>query len=84
MGQDRASFILTHHSQLAGRSVGKPPGRGVSLVGSTRTAESLEVHCRVDENDYLKGRKISDAQMANIKIKRNVFHDNWNYEIKPR
>lgn len=56
----------------------------VSLVGSTRTAEGLEVHCRVDENDYPKGRKISDAEMANIKIKRNAFHGDWNYEIKPR
>ncbi len=56
----------------------------VSLVGSTRTTEGLEVHCRVDENDYPKGRKISDAEMANIKIKRNAFHGDWNYEIKPR
>jgi hypothetical protein len=56
----------------------------VSLVGSTRTAEGLEVHCCVDENDYPKGRKISDAEMANIKIKRNAFHGDWNYEIKPR
>jgi len=56
----------------------------VSLVGSTRTAEGLEVHCRVDENDYPKGRKISDAEMANIKIKHNAFHGDWNYEIKPR
>jgi len=56
----------------------------VSLIGSTRTAEGLEVHCRVDENDYPKGRKISDAEMANIKITRNAFHGDWNYEIKPR
>ena len=56
----------------------------VSLVGSTRTAEGLEVHCRMDENDYPKGRKISDAEMDNIKIKRNAFHGDWNYEIKPR
>jgi hypothetical protein len=56
----------------------------VSLVGSTRTEEGLEVHCRVDENDYPKGRKISDAEMANIKIKRNTFHGDWNYEIRPR
>jgi len=56
----------------------------VSLVGSTSTTEGLEVHCRVDENDYPKGRKISDDEMANIKIKRNAFHGDWNYEIKPR
>lgn len=56
----------------------------VSLVSSTRTAEGLAVHCRLDENDYPKGRKISDAEMAEIKIKRNAFHGDWNYEILPR
>jgi hypothetical protein len=56
----------------------------VSLVSSTRTAEGLEVHCRLDENDYPKGRKITDAEMAEINIKRNAFHGDWNYEIRPR
>ena len=56
----------------------------VSLVGSTRTEEGLEVHCRLDENDYPKGRKVSDDQMAAIKLKRNSFHGDWNYEIAPR
>ena len=56
----------------------------VSLVSSTRTAEGLEVHCRLDENDYPKGRKITDAEMSEIRIKRNAFHGDWNYEIKPR
>jgi hypothetical protein len=55
----------------------------VSLVSSTRTSEGLEVHCRLDENDYPKGQKINDAEMAAIKIKRNAFHGDWNYEIKP-
>ena len=56
----------------------------VNLVSSTRTSEGLEVHCRLDANDYPKGRKISDAEMAQINIKRNAFHGDWNYEIKPR
>jgi hypothetical protein len=56
----------------------------VSLVSSTRTAEGLAVHCRLDENDYPKGRKITDAEMSEIRIKRNAFHGDWNYEIKPR
>ncbi len=56
----------------------------VSLVSSTRTDAGLEVHCQLDENDYLKGRKISDAKMAEIKIKRNAFQGDWNYEIAPR
>jgi len=56
----------------------------VSLEGASRTVEGLEVHCRLDENDYPKGRKISVAEMADIKIKRNAFHGDWNYEIAPR
>lgn len=56
----------------------------VNLIGSTRTNEGLEVHCRLDENDYPKGRKTSDAEMSELKIKRNTFHGDWNYEIRPR
>ena len=56
----------------------------VNLVGSTRTSEGLEIHCRLDENDYQTGRKISDAEMSELNIKRNAFHGDWNYEIRPR
>jgi len=56
----------------------------VSLVSSTRTDEGLEVHCRLDEKDYPTGKKVTAAQMADIKIKRNSFHGDWNYEIQPR
>lgn len=56
----------------------------VNLVSSTRTGKGLEVHCRVDANEYEKGRKVSDAEMANLNIKRNAFHGDWNYEIRPR
>ena len=56
----------------------------VNLVGSTRTGEGLEVHCRLDEQEYKKGRKISDDEMSQLNIKRNAFHGDWNYEIRPR
>jgi transposase len=56
----------------------------INLIGSTRTSEGLEVHCRLDEKDYKKGRKISDAEMSQLNIKRNTFHGDWNYEIRPR
>lgn len=56
----------------------------VSLVSSTSTQNGLEVHCHLDENDYPKGRKITDEQMAALRIKRNAFHGDWNYEILPR
>jgi hypothetical protein len=56
----------------------------VNLVGATRTGEGLEVHCRLDETAYEKGRKVSDIDMAELHIKRNAFHGDWNYEIRPR
>lgn len=56
----------------------------VNLIGSTRTLKGLEVHCRLDANIYKKGRKISDKEMAEVRIKRNAFHGEWNYEIAPR
>jgi hypothetical protein len=56
----------------------------VKLVSSTRTETGLEVHCRLDAKDYPKGRQITDAAMASLRIKRNAFHGDWNYEILPR
>lgn len=56
----------------------------VNLIGSTRTEEGLAVHCSLDANEYEKGRKITDKEMANLNIKRNSFHGDWNYEIRPR
>jgi len=56
----------------------------VNLIGSTKTKQGLEVHAWLDGQQYEKGRKISNAQLAEIHIKRNKFHGDWNYEIHPR
>jgi transposase len=56
----------------------------VNLVSSTRTKEGLEVHCWLDEQAYPKGRKISEKEFASLRIRRNKFHGDWNYEILPR
>jgi len=55
----------------------------VNLVSSTRTNTGLEVHCWLDENDYPKGRQVSDDDYAAIRIRRHKFHGDWNYEILP-
>jgi hypothetical protein len=55
----------------------------VNLVSSTRTAEGLEVHCWLNAGDYQTGRKVTDAEMQNVRLKRNNFHGDWNYEIQP-
>ena len=55
----------------------------VNLVSSTRTREGLEVHCWLDEGDYQNGRKVTDREMQTIRLRRNSFHGDWNYEIQP-
>ena len=56
----------------------------VQLISSTTTSKGLDVHCRLDNNSYPKGIKITDAQMKEINITRNAFHGDWNYTIAPR
>lgn len=56
----------------------------VELVGSTTTAQGLEVHAWLDEKQYKKGRKVTPAEFDEVCIQRNKFHGDWNYEIRPR
>lgn len=55
----------------------------VNLVSSTRTEEGLEVHCWLDSKSYQTGRKVTDTEMSTVRLKRNAFQGDWNYEIEP-
>jgi len=55
----------------------------VNLISSTTTVKGLKVSCRLDKNKYPIGKKITPAEWKSIKLKRNVFHGDWNYTIKP-
>jgi Rhodopirellula transposase DDE domain len=56
----------------------------VDLIGATTTNSGLQVRCELDTNTYVKGIKVSDAQMATLNIKGDPFHPEWNYTIAPR
>jgi hypothetical protein len=56
----------------------------VQLIASTKTKTGLTVRCRIDQNAYDKGVKISDAEMAKLNITRADFQGEWNYTIAPR
>ena len=56
----------------------------VQLIASTTTDSGLTVACQLDENDYAKGTKVTDAEMAALNIQPAVFHGEWNYTIAPR
>jgi Rhodopirellula transposase DDE domain len=56
----------------------------VQLIASTTTASGLTVACRLDANDYAKGIKVTDAEMAALNIRPAAFQGEWNYAIVPR
>ena len=56
----------------------------IQLIASTTTQTGLTVKCRLDENTYEKGAKVSDAQIASLNITPAEFHGDWNYTIAPR
>lgn len=56
----------------------------VSLIAATTTATGLTVHSELDTASYASGIKVSDQEIAQINLKRDKFHGDWNYEIHPR
>ena len=55
----------------------------VTLIASTRTAAGLTVRCTLDKRPYPKQVKITDEQMATIRLIPDAFHGDWNYAIRP-
>jgi transposase len=56
----------------------------VNLIAATTTATGLKVHSELDTAAYPSGIKVSDEEIAQINIRRDKFHGDWNYEIHPR
>jgi transposase len=55
----------------------------LSLIAATTTRTGLTVESELDPHRYPAGLKISDAQMATIRLERAAFHGEWNYTIRP-
>jgi hypothetical protein len=55
----------------------------IRLIGATTSSCGLAVQCCLDDNDYPKAVKVSDAEMAQTNIKPDDFHGEWNYTISP-
>jgi hypothetical protein len=56
----------------------------VNLIAATTTKTGLKVHAELNTETYQSGIKVSDAELAQVKIRRDTFHGDWNYEIQPR
>jgi len=55
----------------------------VNLIGATTTTTGLTVKCVVDHNEYKKGIKVSDDELAKVNLISDDFHGDWNYSILP-
>jgi hypothetical protein len=56
----------------------------VKLIGSTKTQTGLTVMAVLDENEYEKGKEVTEEQMTALNIKGETFHPEWNYTISPQ
>lgn len=55
----------------------------IKLISGTKTKKGLTVASRLDEKEYTKGVKISDEDMAKLRIEYHSLHPKWNYSILP-
>jgi hypothetical protein len=56
----------------------------VNLIASTTTKTGLLVQAALDTNVYKTGIKVSDEEMAKLRLTPSEFHGEWNYTITPR
>ena len=55
----------------------------VSLIGQTTTKGGLKIRAALDEGRYPTGKKVPDAEMAALHLKRDSFQPDWNYSLAP-
>jgi transposase len=56
----------------------------VNLIAATTTTKGLKVQAELDSGTYPAGTKIDDSELAGVRLRRDAFHGDWNYEIHPR
>jgi hypothetical protein len=54
----------------------------IELISHTTIEEGFTVTAVKDTNSYPTGLKVSDEDMAALKITSHPFHDDWNYTIQ--
>jgi Rhodopirellula transposase DDE domain len=55
----------------------------VNLIGNTKTKAGLQIQAELDTNSYETGIKVSDEELAAVRIAKDTFHGEWNYTISP-
>jgi hypothetical protein len=58
--------------------------KAIGFIESTTTVKGLTVTARLVDKEYQKGIRISNEQMASLKIKKHDICPKWNYVLYPR
>ena len=53
------------------------------MIANTTTTKGLRVQAALDTGRYPLAVKVSDEQMATVRVYPAAFHGEWNYTIKP-
>ena len=55
----------------------------VQLIGDTRTETGLQVRAELDNSCYPTGTKVTDEELAAVRLRRAKFHGEWNDTVRP-
>jgi Rhodopirellula transposase DDE domain len=56
----------------------------VNLIGHPTPKTGLRIQTELDTKTYRTGIKVSDEELAAIRLERASFHGEWNYTIAPK
>jgi hypothetical protein len=56
----------------------------VNLIAGTTTRTGLLVRAALDPRPYETALKVSDAELARLRLTPDTFHGEWNYTLSPR
>ena len=56
----------------------------INLISSTTTQSGLTVRAKLDTNTYETGIKVSDHDLAALRLTKHKTHSAWNYTITPK
>src|SRR6185312_3355845 len=56
----------------------------VNLIANTKTKAGLHIEAELDSNEYKTGVKVTDEELAAVRMEKDTFHGEWNYTINPK
>ena len=55
----------------------------INLIANTATTQGLQIQAELDTASYPTGVKVTDEELAAVKLKPSKFHGEWNYRVLP-